>query len=73
MALESLRADLEELPRATPRRFADWLKIATDEERELVMGYVTDTTYDAEGVMKTLRKHGIPITRATILEYRAKQ
>lgn len=70
MALQSLRADLEEARRQKPATFAAWLETADPETRGLVMEYILDTSVMVDPLVAKLRKNDIPITRETVEKYR---
>lgn len=70
MALDHLRAELEQARRAKPRTFSGWLETADPEEAELVLEYIKDPSVAADPLMRKLRKNGIPITADTIVAYR---
>lgn len=55
--------------RPSPRTFDQWLALKPD-EAETVIGYLRDATIAINPLLKTLRKHGIPITHETVKAYR---
>jgi hypothetical protein len=67
----NLESDLNALRGARPRTFAQWLEVADSETKELVLGAIRDNAIlpNPLAVMLT-KKHGIPITRETIVALR---
>jgi len=66
----SLKDDLAALEAAKPRNFKDWLLTADEEDRELVLSYISKGTIAPNALAVTLTAAGIPITRETIVRLR---
>ncbi|MEI3845337.1 MULTISPECIES: hypothetical protein [unclassified Microbacterium] len=67
----ALADDVQALKTSRPRDFKAWLKIAAPEERDEVLTYVYDNSIPENGLAVLLSgKHGIPITRETIVRLR---
>lgn len=67
----ALADDVQALKTTRPRDFKSWLKIASPEERDEILGYVYDEEIPENGLATLLSgKHGIPITRETIVRLR---
>lgn len=61
---------LKELDTARPATFDQWLKIASDEDRNVVLEYIGNPMIPLDSLVKTLRANGVPITRETVEKYR---
>jgi hypothetical protein len=67
----SLNDDLTALKAARPRTFEQWLDVAEETDRAMVLDAIAVVTIPANALAVTLTKHGIPITRETILRRRS--
>ena len=65
----SLNEDLAAIPK-TPRTFAQWRATAQPDEITLVEGYMADVDVPITLLTETLRRHGIPCNRETIVKHR---
>lgn len=67
----SLAEDIETLRSARPTTFKQWLKVAPENRREEVLGYVYDEELPENALAELLStKHNVPITRETIVRLR---
>lgn len=67
----SLFEDLADLRATKPRTFDQWLEVADVETKTAVLGAIADEHIPANQLAVLLtQKHGIPITRETILRRR---
>ena len=67
----TLKGDLDNLRETRPRTFDKWLEQAEPEDREQVLEAVNDKSLPANALAVLLStRHGIPITRETIVRHR---
>lgn len=67
----TLADDVQELKHSKPRDFKGWLKVADPKTRDEVLAYVYDNDIPENSLAVLLSgKHGIPITRETIVRLR---
>jgi hypothetical protein len=66
-----LAGDLAKLRSGKPRTFDQWLTVADDDTKDMVLAAIADVSIPANPLAKLLAdKHGIPITRETIVKRR---
>jgi hypothetical protein len=66
-----LAGDLAKLRSGKPRTFDQWLTVADDDTKDMVLAAIADVSIPANPLAKLLTdKHGIPITRETIVKRR---
>lgn len=64
----ALTDDLAEI-KPQYRTFADWLATGPEEARE-ALDLIRNPTVQAEGLIRALRKNGIPCSKETVRAYR---
>jgi hypothetical protein len=66
-----LAGDIAALKAGKPRTFDQWLALAPDDKRTQVLAAIEDESIPANPLARLLsQKHGIPITRETIVSRR---
>lgn len=66
----ALADELNALRARKPVTFKHWLEAANEEDRAIVLKYLTDPTVPLNGLVEVCRDAGIPITRETVMKHR---